>query len=123
MVHHKLSNNVGDAFLKFLHKHANLPKKTLPSSTRNGLQFLDSLKKKRTSFDSLPISNINNIIYNFEYRPIISGIEEIVSNAEIAKELVFDYNETWIDNEVRNILIFILNILINILYFFILNTN
>ena len=45
MVNHKLSNNVGDAFLKFLHKHANLPKKVLPPSTRIGLQFLDSLKK------------------------------------------------------------------------------
>jgi hypothetical protein len=99
-VYHKLSNNVGDAFLKFLHKHANLPKKTLPPSTRIGLQFLDSLKKKRTLFNSIPISNINGITYNFEYRPILSGIEEIISNTEIAKELVFDYNETWINQEV-----------------------
>ncbi len=103
MVHHKLSNNVGDAFLKFLRKHANLPEKALPSSTRIGLQFLDGLKKKHTLFNTLPIININNIQYNFEYRPILSGIEEIVSNAEIAKELVFDYNETWINHEVSDI--------------------
>ncbi|CAB4376552.1 unnamed protein product [Rhizophagus irregularis] len=41
VVHHKLSNNVGDAFLKFLRTPANFPKKTLPPSTRIGLQFLD----------------------------------------------------------------------------------
>jgi hypothetical protein len=105
-VHYKLSNNVGDAFLKFLHKHANLPKKTLPSSTRIGLQFLDNLKKKHTLFNSLPVSNINNIIYDFEYRPIISGIEEIVNNAEIAEELIFDYNETWTNQEVRILIMF-----------------
>ena len=101
MIHYKLSNNVGDAFLKFLHKHAKFPKKTLPASTRIGLQFLDGLKKPRTSFSSLSVININDNIYNFEYRPILSGIEEIVSNTEIAKELVFEYNETWIDQEVR----------------------
>ncbi|CAB4438348.1 unnamed protein product [Rhizophagus irregularis] len=99
VVHHKLSNNVGDAFLKFLRTHANFPKKTLPPSTRIGLQFLDNLKKKHTLFNSISIININNIQYNFEYRPILSGIEEIVSNAEIAKELVFDYNEIWINQE------------------------
>ena len=100
MINHKLSNKVGDAFLKFLHKYANLPKKVLPSSTRIGLQFLDSLKKERTLFNSAPISNINNIIYNFEYRSILAGIEEIISNTEIAEKLVFDYNETWINQEV-----------------------
>ncbi|CAG8741219.1 484_t:CDS:2, partial [Rhizophagus irregularis] len=99
VVHYKLSNNVGDAFFKFLHIHANFPKRTLPPSTRIGLQFLDNLKKKHTLFNSIPIININNIQYNFEYRPILSGIEEIVSNAEIAEELVFDYNEIWINQE------------------------
>ncbi|POG69177.1 hypothetical protein GLOIN_2v1842508 [Rhizophagus irregularis DAOM 181602=DAOM 197198] len=77
VVHYKLSNNVGDAFFKFLHIHANFPKRTLPPSTRIGLQFLDNLKKKHTLFNSIPIININNIQYNFEYRPILSGIEEI----------------------------------------------
>ncbi|PKY35408.1 hypothetical protein RhiirB3_456166, partial [Rhizophagus irregularis] len=99
VVHYKLSNNVGDAFFKFLHIHANFPKRTLPPSTRIGLQFLDNLKKKHTLFNSIPIININNIQYNFEYWPILSGIEEIVSNAEIAEELVFDYNEIWINQE------------------------
>ncbi|GBB99344.1 hypothetical protein RclHR1_34970002, partial [Rhizophagus clarus] len=32
---------------------------------------------------------------------ILSGIEEIVGNAEIAKELVFDYNEIWINQEIN----------------------
>ncbi|CAB5184106.1 unnamed protein product [Rhizophagus irregularis] len=99
LIHYKLSNNVGDAFFKFLHIHANFPKRTLPPSTRIGLQFLDNLKKKHTLFNSIPIININNIQYNFEYWPILSGIEEIVSNAEIAEELVFDYNEIWINQE------------------------
>ncbi|CAB4379854.1 unnamed protein product [Rhizophagus irregularis] len=100
VVHYKLLNNVGDAFFKFLHIHANFPKRTLlPPSTRIGLQFLDNLKKKHTLFNSIPIINISNIQYNFEYRPILSGIEEIVSNAEIAEELVFDYNEIWINQE------------------------
>ncbi|GES97781.1 hypothetical protein GLOIN_2v1488121 [Rhizophagus clarus] len=99
VVHHKLSNDVGDAFLKFLYTHANLSKKMLPSSTRSACQFLDSLMKKYTLFNSIPIINIGDIQYNFEYRPILSGIEEIVGNAEIAKELVFDYNEIWINQK------------------------
>jgi hypothetical protein len=74
----------------------------LPSSTRSALQFLDSLKQKHTLFNSIPIINIDDIQYTFEYRPILSGIEEIVSNTEIAKELVFDYNEIWINQEVSN---------------------
>jgi hypothetical protein len=74
----------------------------LPSSTRSTLQFLDSLKQKHTLFNSIPIINIDDIQYTFEYRPILSGIEEIVSNTEIAKELVFDYNEIWINQEVSN---------------------
>ena len=69
-------------------------------SCRRGFQFLDSLKKERTLFTSIPISNINGITYNFEYRPILSGIEKIISNTEIAKKLVFDYNETWINQKV-----------------------
>ncbi|CAG8781524.1 17310_t:CDS:2, partial [Cetraspora pellucida] len=89
----------GDAILKFIKKHGQISKKMLPRLTKDGLHFLDTLKKNHTEFFSTSVMKINNQTYSFEYRPIISAVKEILKNKEIATNCVFDYQEIYISIE------------------------
>ncbi|CAG8844867.1 9970_t:CDS:1, partial [Racocetra persica] len=93
VIKYQLSHVAGDAILKFVKKYGQIPKKALPRSTKDGLCFLDTLKKSHTEFFSTPVEQIKGRVYSFEYRPILSAVKEILQNQEIAANCVFDYQE------------------------------
>ncbi|CAG8790368.1 2252_t:CDS:2, partial [Gigaspora rosea] len=80
-------------------KYGQIPKGTLPRSTKEGLHFLDTLEKNYTKFFSTPIAQVRGQIYSFKYRPIISAIKEILQDQEIAMNCIFDYQEIYISKE------------------------
>ncbi|CAG8471697.1 36875_t:CDS:2 [Gigaspora margarita] len=84
VIKYQLSYMPGDAILKFVKKYGQIPKRVLPQSTKDGLCFLDTLKKNHTEFISIPIAEIKNQVYPFEYQPIISAVKEILQNQELA---------------------------------------
>ncbi|CAG8474883.1 41040_t:CDS:2 [Gigaspora margarita] len=47
-IKYQLSYMAGDAILKFVKKYGQITKKALPRSTKDGLCFLDTLKKKKS---------------------------------------------------------------------------
>ncbi|CAG8724573.1 16783_t:CDS:2, partial [Cetraspora pellucida] len=60
-----------------------------------GLLFLDTLRKNRTKFFSTSAAQIKNQIYSFEYRPILSAVEEILQQQEIVTNCLFDYQKVY----------------------------
>ncbi|CAG8744422.1 801_t:CDS:2, partial [Cetraspora pellucida] len=96
VIKYQLSYTAGDAILKFVKKYSQIPKKALPRSTKDGLCFLDTLKKSHTEFFSTPVTKVKDQVYLFEYRPIISAVKKIFQNQEIATNCVFDYQEIYV---------------------------
>ncbi|CAG8658189.1 27845_t:CDS:2 [Dentiscutata erythropus] len=68
VIKYQLSFMAGDAILKFVKKYSQIPKKALPRSTKEGLSFLDTLKKNHTEFFSIPVAEIKDQVYSFEYQ-------------------------------------------------------
>ncbi|CAG8739959.1 10312_t:CDS:2, partial [Cetraspora pellucida] len=93
---YQLSYKTGDAILKFVKKYSKISEKVLPRSTKDGLHFLDNLKKSHNEFFLTPVIQIKDQVYFFEYQPIISAIKKIFQNKEIAANCVFDYQEIYI---------------------------
>ncbi|EXX67352.1 hypothetical protein RirG_115140 [Rhizophagus irregularis DAOM 197198w] len=67
-----LSDAAADSMLRIIRKSCT---ETLPSSTRKGK------------------------IYKFQYRPIFDAIKSLVSNTDLSKDFLFDYNEQWEPNK------------------------
>ncbi|CAG8451521.1 6653_t:CDS:2, partial [Cetraspora pellucida] len=102
VIRHQLSYTTGDAVLKFVKKYSQIPKKTLPRSTKEGLYFLDTLEKNYIKFFSTPVEKIRGQEYSFKYHPIISAVKEILQDQEIAlncgrRERIYSefYNCNW----------------------------
>ncbi|CAG8827756.1 29832_t:CDS:2, partial [Gigaspora margarita] len=68
----------GDAILKFIKKYEQVSTKALPQLTKDGLLFLDTLKKDYSKFLSTPVVQIKD------------------RSHEIASNCVFDYQEIYI---------------------------
>ncbi|CAG8623481.1 4427_t:CDS:2 [Cetraspora pellucida] len=66
----------GDVALKFIKKYSQVSKKPLFRSTKDGLLFLDTLRKDHT-------------------KPILSAVEEILQQQEIVTNCLFDYQEVY----------------------------
>ncbi|CAG8853292.1 40599_t:CDS:2, partial [Gigaspora margarita] len=60
VIQHKLSYMAGNAILKFIKKYRQVSTKALPRSTKDGLLFLDTLKKDYTKFLSIPVVQIKD---------------------------------------------------------------
>ncbi|CAG8497295.1 9322_t:CDS:2 [Dentiscutata heterogama] len=95
VIRYNLSYTAGDAVLKFMKRHGQISKKILLRSTKDGLLFLDTLRKDHTKFHSTPVAQIKDQTYSFEYRPIISAVKEILQHQEITKSCIFDYQEVY----------------------------
>ena len=89
---YKLSNSCGDRIIKLINNSRNsTDKNLLPKSTKEGRKFLDIAEFPYIKFKTVPITNFQNIDYNFYYQPIIHGIKVLLLHPDINKEFVFRY--------------------------------
>lgn len=56
---------------------------------------MNTLRKDYTKFYSIPVVQIKDQTYSFEYRPIISAVKEILQHQEIIENCIFDYQEVY----------------------------
>ncbi|KAF0514431.1 hypothetical protein F8M41_017590 [Gigaspora margarita] len=61
-------------------------------------------KKNHTEFLSIPVAEIKDQVYSFEYRPIISAIKKILQNQKLAANRVFNYQEIYVSIRASKIL-------------------
>ena len=98
----QLSNSCGDRIIKLFNKSINFEKNSLPKNTKEGRKFLDASDFPYMKFKKVPITNFQDINYEFYYQPIIHGIKVLLLQPEINKEFIFQYkNNNTNDNDNR----------------------
>ena len=65
IVEGNISNNIGDKMIKFFNKHSNLEKLPLPSSTKNGKDYLNQINSPSVDFKEKVVATYNEV--NFPY--------------------------------------------------------
>ncbi|CAB5372938.1 unnamed protein product [Rhizophagus irregularis] len=87
-----LSDAAADSVLHLLKKYCNDP---LPGSTKKGRTFMDNVNIKGLCFKEKSLITFEGKLYKLQYRPIFDAIKSLVSNADLNKDFLFDYNEQW----------------------------
>ena len=87
-----LSNAAGDSVLRILKKHCT---NQLPGSTKKGREFIDNMNIKGLRFKEKYLTTFEGEIYKLHYRPIYDAIKSLVSNPDLSKDFLFDYEEQW----------------------------
>src|SRR5215469_13228265 len=94
VMEYQLSNSCGDRIIKLIKNSQNsTDKNSLPKSTKEGRKFLDVNEFPYMKFKTIPITNFQDIDYNFYYQPIIHGIKVLLLQPNINEEFVFRYQD------------------------------
>ncbi|CAG8712577.1 17630_t:CDS:2 [Rhizophagus irregularis] len=89
---YRLSDAAADSMLRILKKHCT---DQLPGSTRKGRTFIDNMDVKGLQFKEKELIIFEEEIYKLHYRPIYDAIKSLVSNSDLTKDFLFDYDEQW----------------------------
>ncbi|CAB4417511.1 unnamed protein product [Rhizophagus irregularis] len=87
-----LSDAAADSMLHILKKYCT---DQLPGSTRKGRTFIDIMDVKGLQFKEKELIIFEEEIYKLHYRPIYDAIKSLVSNSDLTKDFLFDYDEQW----------------------------
>jgi hypothetical protein len=88
IVEGNISNKMGDKIIKFFNKHSNLEKSPLPSSTKNGKDYLNQINSPSIDFKEKVVATYNEINFTLYYRPIFRAIQALLQRSEVANNFV-----------------------------------
>jgi hypothetical protein len=91
IIEYQLSNSCGDRLIKLFNSIKNVDKKLFPKSTKEGRKFLDTSDYPYMKFKKVPITNFQDVDYDFYYQPIINGIKTLLLQPDINEEFVLQY--------------------------------
>jgi hypothetical protein len=83
-----ISNKIGDKIIKFFNKHSNLEESPLPSSTKNGKDYLNQIKSPSIDFKEKILTTYNGVDLYLYYRPIFRTIQALLQRSEVADNFV-----------------------------------
>jgi hypothetical protein len=79
---------MGDKIIKFFNKHSALNKSPLPSSTKNGKEFLNQIDSPSLEFKEKIVATYNEVNFTFYYRPIFRAIQVLIQRSEVSDNFV-----------------------------------
>ncbi|CAB4407035.1 unnamed protein product [Rhizophagus irregularis] len=88
IVESNISNKIGDKIIKFFNKHSNLDKSPLPSSTKNGKDYLNQINSPLIDFKEKVVATYNEINFTLYYRPLFHAIQALLQRPEVANNFV-----------------------------------
>ncbi|GBC34610.2 hypothetical protein GLOIN_2v1836976 [Rhizophagus irregularis DAOM 181602=DAOM 197198] len=88
IVEGNISNKIGDKIIKFFNKHSNLDKSPLPSSTKNGKDYLNQINSPLIDFKEKVVATYNEINFTLYYRPLFHAIQALLQRPEVANNFV-----------------------------------
>ena len=92
VMEYRLSNSCGDRIIKLINNCWNsTDENSLPKNTKEGRKFLDINNFPYMKFKTVPITNFQNIDYNFYYQPIIHEIKVLLLQPDINNKFVYKY--------------------------------
>ena len=93
-----LSEACGNDILKLSRKicHDDI---ILPTSTKQGYQFLDQISASHMSFEKVPIMKYKEETYYLYYQSIFNTIKELLENKDIIENCVFNFSPVYHENQ------------------------
>ena len=88
---YQLSNSCGDRLIKLFNSIKNVDKKLFPKSTKEGRKFIDNSDFPYMKFKKVPVTDFQDVCYDFYYQPIINGIKTLLFQPDINEKFVFRY--------------------------------
>ncbi|CAG8788699.1 16269_t:CDS:1, partial [Cetraspora pellucida] len=85
IIDNNLTNTIGNAIIKFFNKHANRFDKPLPTSTKQGKNYVDNLEQPIHNFPNEIIFEFEETKYIMNYKNVFDGVKELLSREDIAK--------------------------------------
>lgn len=89
IVEGNISNKIGDKMIKFFNKYSNLEKSPLPSSTKNGKDYLNQINSPSVDFKEKVVVTYNEVDFTLYYRPIFRAIQALLQRPEVANNFVY----------------------------------
>ena len=83
-----ISNKIGDKIIKFFNRHSNLQNSPLPSSTKNGKDYINQIKSPSLNFKEKVVASYNEVDFILYYRPIFRVIQALLQRPEVANNFV-----------------------------------
>jgi hypothetical protein len=112
-----VQNPLANAFIRFFNKYSNRDDNPLPSSLQAGREFMENLQLPNFGWRRESIFEYKEKEYIFEYRTVLDGIHQILTNKDITKEFIFKYSLSTKDVSIIYLNIcFIIFILIFLIY-------
>ena len=65
--------------------------------------YMDQMEIKDFNIKTKNLCEFEGKLYKFQYRPIFDAIKSLVSNSDLSKDFLFDYNEQWESNNVKKV--------------------
>ena len=96
---HKLAGSVANDVIHLFNNFHMDPTATLPSNAKAARALLDSIKIPHILYKKTIVMEYNQIQYTLHHRTIVDAIKELLSNKEIFKYCVLDYNPEYITND------------------------
>ena len=92
---HKLTNNTGNAIIRFFNKYANLDTSPLPKSIEQGRIYMDNMNLPSLTYKKTCVTIYNNKEYYLHHRLLLNCVKNILSTSDISQNfmLTFDHHE------------------------------
>ena len=92
---HKLTNNTGNAIIRFFNKYANLDTSPLLKSIEQGCIYMDNMNLPSLTYKKTCVTIYNNKEYYLHHRLLLNCVKNILSTSDISQNfmLTFDHHE------------------------------
>jgi len=91
---HKLTNNTGNAIIRFFNKYANLDTSPLPKSIEQGRIYMDNMNLPSLTYKKTCVTIYNNKEYYLHHQLLLNCVKNILSTSDISQNfmLTFDHH-------------------------------
>jgi len=95
---HKLADSVANNIIHLFNNFHMDPAAILPSNAKSARTLLDSIKISHILYTKTIVMEYNQVQYMLHHRSIFDAIKELLSNKEIFKYCIFDYEPKYTTN-------------------------
>ena len=89
---HKLTNNTGNAIIRFFNKYANLDTSPLPKSIEQERIYMDNMNLPSLTYKKTCVTIYNNKEYYLHHRLLLNCVKNILSTSDISQNFMLTFN-------------------------------
>jgi hypothetical protein len=90
----RVQDPLANAIIRFFNKYSKRNDKPLPSTSQAGRVFMENLQLPNFGWRKETIFEYKGKEYNFEYRTVLDGIQQILINKTMTEDFIFEYKSS-----------------------------